>query len=288
MISILLPVFNGERYIKESIISILNSSYKIFELNIINDGSTDNTDQIIKSFSDPRIKYLTKTNSGLIETLNYGIKKCNYPVIMRMDADDIILPNKIENQLSYFKKSDSILTGTNGYLINSEGNKMRPINLPTEHNDIIKSMLKMSSSFIHPSVMYYKDAVLKVGGYDSNFKHAEDFDLFLSLSKIGKVSNMSERLIYLRKLENNVSLLNAEEQIRNTIISKDIYKHNNDYLVNKSTYTEYRQKVENSFFKRIYIKVHLLIVKIENNNLKRALFFLLFLKVFRRVLKILV
>ena len=288
MISILLPVFNGERYIKESIISILNSSYKIFELNIINDGSTDNTDQIIKSFSDPRIKYLTKTNSGLIETLNYGIKKCNYPVIMRMDADDIILPNKIENQLSYFKKSDSILTGTNGYLINSEGNKMRPINLPTEHNDIIKSMLKMSSSFIHPSVMYYKDAVLKVGGYDSNFKHAEDFDLFLSLSKIGKVSNMSERLIYLRKHENNVSLLNAEEQIRNTIISKDIYKHNNDYLVNKSTYTEYRQKVENSFFKRIYIKVHLLIVKIENNNLKRALFFLLFLKVFRRVLKILV
>jgi len=287
-ISVLLPVYNCEKFIKESISSILNNTYKNFEIIIINDGSIDNSNDIIKSFSDPRIKYFIKTNSGLIDTLNYGLKKCSYPIIMRMDGDDIILSNKIVNQLNYFKKSNSILTGTSGFLIDSLGNKSAPIDLPKEHNDILKAMLKMSPSFIHPSVMYYKDAVLKVGGYDSNFKHAEDFDLFLRLSKIGKISNMSERLIYLRKHENNISLLNADEQIKNTIISKDIYKHNNNSVVNKSTYTEFRQKIENSFFNRIYIKVHLLIVKVENNNLKKNSFILLFLKVFRKVLKILV
>jgi len=287
-ISILLPVFNSERYLKETLNSILYNTYNSFELIIVNDGSTDATIDIIKEYKDKRIFLYNKINSGLIDSLNFGLKKCSHNVIMRMDGDDIILPNKIENQLRYFKKSGSILAGTSGYLIDSNGNKRAPIDLPIEHNYIIKSMLKMSSSFIHPSVMFYKDAVLKVGGYDSNFKHAEDFDLFLRLSKIGKISNMSERLIYLRKHENNISLLNAEEQIKNTIISKDIYKHNNDYFINKSTYSKFRQKIENSFFNRIYIKVHLLIVKVENNNLKKNSFILLFLKVFRKVLKILV
>jgi glycosyltransferase involved in cell wall biosynthesis len=274
-------------YISKSIKSIINNTYKNFELVIVNDGSIDKTEEIIKSFNDDRIKYIKKSNSGLIETLNYGIQKCNYSIIMRMDGDDIILSNKIENQLNYFRKSNSILTGTFGYLIDSHGNKRAPIDLPTKHNEILKSMLKMSPSFIHPSVMFYKDAVLEVGGYDLNFKHAEDFDLFLRLSKIGKISNLAERLIYLRKHENNISLLNAEEQIRNTIISKDIYKHN-IFKANKSTYTKFKQKIEKSFFNRIYTKVHLLIVKVENENLKKDFFILLFLKVFRRVLKILV
>ena len=287
MISILLPVFNVEKYVKKSIDSILLNTFKDFELVIINDGSKDNTHQFINSYDDPRIKYFKKTNSGLIETLNYGLKKCSYPIIMRMDGDDIISSNKIENQLIYFKKSNSILTGTSGYLIDSHGNKTAQIDLPTKHNEILKSMLKFSPSFIHPSVMFYRDAVSKAGGYDSNFNHAEDFDLFLRLSKIGKISNLAERLIYLRKHENNISLLNAEEQIRNTLISKDIYKSNICKL-NKSTYTKHKQKIENSFFNRIYIKIHLLIIKVENENFKKDSFILIFLKVLRRVLKIVV
>ena len=285
-ISVLLPVYNGENYIKKAIDSVLKNSYKNIELIVINDGSKDFTLEILNSISDDRLKIFSKENSGLIDSLNFGLKKCAHNIIMRMDGDDIILPNKIENQLSYFKKSSSILCGTSGYIIDSHGNKRVPIDLPIKHGDILKSMLKMSPSFIHPSVMFYKDKVLKVGGYDSNFKHAEDFELFLRLSKIGKISNLADRLIYVRKHENNISLLNAEEQIKNTIISKDIYKYNNSQL-NKSTYTELRQIVENSFFHKIYIKVHLLIVKVENKNSKNDLFILLFLKAFRRALKIL-
>ena len=115
MISILLPVFNVEKYLRQSIESILFNTFKNFELVIVNDGSTDNTDSIIKSYKDPRIKYLIKTNSGLIETLNYGLKKCSYPIVMRMDGDDVITENKIQKQLNYFNKSGSVLTGTNDF-----------------------------------------------------------------------------------------------------------------------------------------------------------------------------
>ena len=123
MISILLPVFNVEKYLRQSIESILFNTFKNFELVIVDDGSTDNTDSIIKSYKDPRINYLIKTNSGLIETLNYGLKKCSYPIVMRMDGDDVITENKIQKQLNYFNKSGSVLTGTNGFLIDSEGKK---------------------------------------------------------------------------------------------------------------------------------------------------------------------
>lgn len=285
MISILLPVFNVEKFVRQSIQSILHNTYKNFELVLVNDGSTDNTDSIIKSYSDPRIKYFIKTNSGLIDTLNYGLKKCSNPIIMRMDGDDVIAKNKIQKQLDYFIKSQSILTGTNGYLIDSEGKKRGYIDLPTEHNHILKSMLNISPSFIHPSVMYYKDAVQKAGGYDSNFKHAEDFDLFLKLSSFGKLSNLNERLIYLRKHDENISYLNAKEQIKNTIISREIFRSNSSHTVIQNYYESCKIKVEKNTLKKVYIKIHTSIVKMDNLYSSNSTIKLFVFKVFRRILK---
>jgi hypothetical protein len=202
-----------------------------------------------------------------------------------MDGDDVIEENKIQKQLDYFIKSRSILTGTNGYLINSEGNNRGFIDLPTEHNQIIKSMLNISPSFIHPSVMYYKEAVQKVGGYDPNFKHAEDFDLFLKLSSFGKLSNLNERLIYLRKHGENISQLNAQEQIKNTIISKEIYRLNSTQTVKKFDYESCNIKVEKNTLKKVYIKIHTSIVKMDNLSSSNFTIKLFVFKVFRRILK---
>ena len=285
MISILLPVFNVEKYLRQSIESILFNTFKNFELVIVNDGSTDNTDSIIKSYKDPRINYLIKTNSGLIETLNYGLKKCSYPIVMRMDGDDVITENKIQKQLNYFNKSGSVLTGTNGFLIDSEGKKIGSVDLPTEHDQIIRSMLNMSSSFIHPSVMYYKDAVVKAGGYNPNFKHAEDFELFLKLSLLGKISNLNERLIFLRKHNKNVSHLNAKEQIKNTIISREVYNLNKIHKTKLYDYESFKLKVEKNTLKKIYIKIHTSIVKMDNLSSSNFTIKLFVLKVFRRILK---
>lgn len=284
-ISVLLPVFNCESYIRESLNSILQSTYTNFELIIVNDGSKDATSDIIKEYNDEKIFLYNKINSGLIDTLNYGLKKCNYPIVMRMDGDDVITENKVQKQLNYFIKSQSILTGTNGYIIDSEGENRGFIDLPIEHNQIIKSMLNMSPSFIHPSVMYFKDAVQKAGGYDPNFKYAEDFDLFLKLSSLGKISNLDERLIYLRKHDKNISHLNAKEQIKNTIISREIYTLDTRDSSNLLDYESCLIRVERNTLKKLYITIHASIVKMENMSSYNTSLKLIAFKVFRRILK---
>ena len=139
-ISILLPVFNCGLYIKSAIQSIINNSFENYEIIVINDGSTDNTLDIIKQFNDSRIKIYNKENSGLVETLNYGLKKCNYSIIMRMDGDDVIHQKKIETQLNYFSRNESILVGSQGFTIDINEDKTGKINLPLTHDKIIKSL----------------------------------------------------------------------------------------------------------------------------------------------------
>lgn len=284
-ISILLPVFNCALYIKSSIQSIINNSFKNYEIIIINDGSTDNTLELISQFNDPRIKVYTKENSGLIETLNYGLKKCTHPIIMRMDGDDLIDHKKIETQLHYFIKNKFVLVGTQGFTIDHNEKKTGKINLPLAHNKIIKSLLKLSSGLIHPSVMFYKDALLKIGGYNNEFKHAEDYDMYLRLSKVGKISNIENRLIYLRKHDNNVSLIYAEDQIRNSLISREIYLKSNDTLSSKEVYNENRLKTNKNIIYKCYINAQTTIVYFENNPTKLNFIPLIIFKIVRRILK---
>lgn len=285
-ISILLPVFNCGLYVKSAIQSIINNSYKNYEVIVVNDGSTDNTLGLINQFNDTRIKIYNKENSGLVETLNYGLKKCNYPIIMRMDGDDIIHHKKIETQLNYFLRNESILVGTQGFTIDLNEKKTGKIDLPLTHDKIIKSLLKLSSGLIHPSIMFYKDALLKIGGYNQNFNHAEDYEMYLRLSKIGKISNIEDKLIYLRKHDTNVSLVYSEDQIKNSIISREIYLKSNTLLISKKIYDEYKRQLDKKIFYKIYIKVQTCIVFFENNPTKLNFIFTIILKLIRRLLKL--
>ena len=285
-ISILLPFYNTELFISKSIESILNSSFINFQLILIDDGSTDSSFKIASGYQDKRIVIYHKLNSGLIETLNYGLKKCKHEIIMRMDADDLIHPDKIRRQLEFFKKSGSILTGTQGYLIDNKDKIIGDINLPLHHKNIIKSINKISPSFIHPSVMFYKEALIKSGGYIKYFKHAEDYELFLRLSKIGSVSNLKDRLIFLRKHENSVSHKYAEEQIQNSLIAKELYSKKNHPFISQKVYLVAKKKVQNNILKFVYIKVHTKISEIDYSSLKLILMLKLPLKIVRRILKL--
>ena len=284
-ISILLPVFNCGLYVKSAIQSIINNSYKNYEVIVVNDGSTDNTLGLINQFNDTRIKVYNKENSGLVETLNYGLNKCNYPIIMRMDGDDIIHHKKIETQLNYFLRNESILVGTQGFTIDFNEKKTGKINLPLSNDKIIKSLLKLSSGLIHPSVMYYKDALLKIGGYNQNFKHAEDYEMYLRLSKVGKISNLENRLIYLRKHDTNVSKIFAMDQIKNTIISREIYLNSNILSINNEIYDKYKRQTDEKIIYIFYMTVHALIVYFENSPTKLNFIFTITLKIIRRILK---
>ena len=107
MISIILPVFNGEKYLRNCIESILNQNFQQFELLVINDGSVDNSEKIIKEFEDPRVKYFGKSNTGLSDSLNYGISKSNFELICRIDQDDLMRPDRLVKQYEYMKENNS-------------------------------------------------------------------------------------------------------------------------------------------------------------------------------------
>lgn len=256
-ISILLPVYNDENYITEAISSVLCNSYKDFELVIINDGSSDKTLEKIHEFNDSRIKLFSKPNTGLIDSLNYGIDKCQYDIIMRMDGDDVIHPDKIKIQLKEFINSDLILLGTCGVVINNSNKVVSKVKLPKDHEAIIKAQLKLLPSIIHASIMVYKEALIKVGKYDPQIEVAEDYDLFLRLSKIGKIGNINSFLYYIRKNTDNVSFTRSSDQLINTLISRKYFL---EFKSEKKMSSNYYGK------NRLFLDSCSLFKKIQNNT----------------------
>jgi glycosyltransferase involved in cell wall biosynthesis len=259
-ISILLPVYNDENYITDAISSVLNNSYKDFELVIINDGSNDKTLEKIHEFNDSRIKLFSKPNTGLIDSLNYGIDKCQYDIIMRMDGDDVIHPDKIKIQLKEFINSDLILLGTSGVVINNLNKVVSKVKLPKQHEAIITAQLKLLPSIIHPSIMVYKEALIKVGKYDSKIEVAEDYDLFLRLSKIGKIGNINSFLYYIRKNTDNVSFTRSSDQLINTLISRRYFlEFKSEKKMSSNYYDKNRLLIDSSsLFKKIQNNTYLL------------------------------
>lgn len=181
-VSVVMPIFNQESFLKEAIRSILSQTFKNFELLILNDGSTDNSLKIIKSFKDKRIKvFQNRKRQGLARGLNFLIKKARGGYIARMDGDDISLPNRIEEQIKFLDKyPEVVLVGCWAKIINNAGKIIGEFKHPVKHTKIRKAILSYNS-FIHPSVMFRKRMFKKLGGYDEKLFYSQDYDLFLRL-----------------------------------------------------------------------------------------------------------
>jgi glycosyltransferase involved in cell wall biosynthesis len=197
-ISVLLPVYNGGKFLKESIDSVLSQSYKDFELLIIDDDSKDNTEEIIKSYTDARIKYFKKAHTGLIGSLNLGLEKANGEFIARQDADDISDITRLEKQIDLFNKDpELILIGSYATKIDEFGEQAGELNYPPLDWEGIKKYSILHNPFIHPTVMFKKDIIKKVGGY-KNFKHIEDYELWTRVIYKYKAANIPEPLLKYR------------------------------------------------------------------------------------------
>jgi len=279
-ISILLPVFNDEEFISRCISSILENSYTNYELVIINDGSTDNSPEIINQFKDSRIKLYNKMNSGLIESLNYGIGKCSSEIIMRIDGDDEITENKIEIQLKSFINSNSVLHGTGAKIINNDSEIIKIINVPEDNNNILNNLNSLKTGLIHPSIMFYKDVIIKSGGYDSKFEVAEDYELYFRVSKLGELSNTNLPLLHLRKNHQNISKIKSNTQTLNTLIARRLYSNKKEIKkVNPIDYTRTRKEIENSISFKMLYKLN---AKINNSSQEN--FINLFMKILRKII----
>lgn len=259
-ISVIMAVYNGEKYLKESIDSILCQTFNNFEFIIINDNSTDKTEKIIESYNDPRI--LLKKNDinlGLSASLNIGIKLAKGEFIARMDADDISLPQRFEKQLNFLDNNPEIaLCGTN--IIKFNNNKKIQEKFPTNPEEI-KCGLLLSNPFAHPSVMIRKSIFDKYNLSYPQYKNAQDFALWAEIAKYEKMSNLDEFLL-LYRLHSLQTSKNNKQQVFEEVVLKQ-YKNINfvpaqeelelNFLINRKKYSnnkEFLIKV-NKFFSKI-------------------------------------
>ena len=228
LVTVLMPVYNGEKFLRNAIESILNQSYNNLEFLIINDGSLDDSKNIILSYNDERIRFINnERNFGLIQTLNLGFKLASGDFIARMDADDISMKDRIKKQIHFLLKNKDVgLIGSSAVLIDQNNSEIGNLRYSNEHNKI-KYLLGFYNLFIHPTIMVRKDVVIKNKLiFDSNYLHAEDYKFWTQLIFFTNVFNFEEPLIYYRIHENQVSIKHNLIQIENT------KKIQEEYLIN--------------------------------------------------------
>lgn len=200
-----MPVYNGEKYLRPAIESILRQTESDFEFIIVDDGSTDGTKDIIASFTDSRIRYIRANHSGIVIALNTGISKSSGMYLARMDADDISLPRRFEIQCQYLDQhQDVAICGTWADLINEQGDVESEMTFPPI--EIGVKDIFLHNPFIHSSVMIRRDTLISVGLYKKSFRHAEDYELWSRLLASHKGVNISEKLLQYRKHENQITV----------------------------------------------------------------------------------
>lgn len=216
-VSVILAVYNGDRYLGEAIESVLLQTISDYEFLIINDGSTDWTRKIIEEFRDNRIVAFHRENSGLIRSLNFGISQAKSPLIARMDADDICLPDRLKIQVAELeKRPDVVALGGGAIIIDDAGrNTGRVCMAPEKHEDIIRGILDLTGdTFVHPTAVVRRDKLLAIGGYNDRFLASQDVDLWLRLGEVDRLCSMPEVVLKFRQHQDSVSRRRRREQLK--------------------------------------------------------------------------
>lgn len=213
LVSVVMSCYNSEKYLKEAIDSILNQSYKNFEFIIWNDGSKDSSEDIIKEYTDSRIRYFFHENTGLGTALNLACKEAKGKYIARMDSDDISLPTRLEEEVDYLENHENVvLLSCLAELMDDNGNFLG-YGLPYSTPKIIK---KHPGLIYHPGVMMRADAYKKTTGYPL-IRTAEDLFLWYSMFNYGDVKIIKYPLLKYR------------------VTSGSLSSNWNDYMINNMT-----------------------------------------------------
>ena len=216
-ISVIMSVYNEEKYVQESIESILSQSFKDFEFIIVNDGSFDRTEEILKDWAkkDSRIKIITnEKNIGLTKSLNKAIKIAQGKYIARQDADDISLFQRLEKQVEFLERNPGIkILGTFGYLITQNKDVLGKEIVPVSSQAIKKALIK-KNPFMHNSIMIEKETLDKVGGYNEKFIVVQDYELWFRILRIAEGENLPLFLVKRRYRPEMISLKKNKEQLK--------------------------------------------------------------------------
>ncbi|MCK4786759.1 MAG: FkbM family methyltransferase, partial [Desulfobacteraceae bacterium] len=212
-VSVLLSVYDCEKFIEQALKSIYNQTYQDFEVVIVDDGSTDKTSDILLNMKDSRTSiYRNSENKGLTKSLNIGLKLCRGKYVARMDADDISLPQRFEKQVRFLDENPNCTAvGSWCARIDSNGKIINNWRHPTGCEDIKKKLLAENSVF-HGSAMVRRQPLVEIGGYDEKYKYSQDYDLWLRLSEVAEIQNLGEYLYLSRSSQESLSVTRKEQQ----------------------------------------------------------------------------
>lgn len=202
-LTVIMSTYNDEKYLNDCLESLANQTYPDFVVKLADDGSKDRTLEILESWSkrDPRFQIAIrhKTNKGLTATLNELLRCADTEYVARMDADDIAMPDRFARQVAYLNRHREVsVVGSWAVDIDEQGRDGAMRRVPETHESIVKMMLK-ANPLIHPSVMFRKEDILRVGGYNERYRVVQDYALWFQCVKAGlRLGNIPEPLIRYR------------------------------------------------------------------------------------------
>lgn len=225
LVSVLLPVLNGEKYIKTAMESIIEQTYPNLELIVLVNPSQDNTLEVAKNINDPRIRVITDIpKAGIASSLNIGVLLANGEYIARQDHDDISLPTRIEKQVLFLEEnSEYAIVGTHSRILEGEILTDRGHHHPTEHSQL-RFLSIFNAYLVHGSVMIRKSVLDNVGLYPEDPRRSppEDFELWSRINRKYKIGNLSEQLYLYREIPSSITrTTNFDQQFIN-ICSENI------------------------------------------------------------------
>lgn len=203
LLDVIFPIYNSGKFLEPAVASIAQQTFRGFRC-LLCDASTDGSSSWLKDFvrNDARFILISQEKSNLACALQEGLQACTAPLVARMDADDISLPERFSHQIRALQASpDTLALGTSYRFMNAEGRLGRTVRTPRSSQ--IPKMLCDGSPLAHPTVMFRRREVLEVGGYRAGFDLAEDYDLWLRLSCKGRLDNLPQVLLYYRLHGNN-------------------------------------------------------------------------------------
>jgi len=228
LVSVILPVFNAERFLRPAIDSVLNQTYRHLELIIVDDCSEDNSLCIANEYANIDSRVLVESNPAnlkLSSTLNRAISLSSGKYLARMDADDISAPTRVEKQVRAMEENqDLVVVGCDIAIIDQNNHSIgfrRYRGIDKE----IRKWLFFFSPFCHPAIMIRQKAIDDVGGYNNYFNPAEDYELYFRLGTVGNFMNIKEELFTYRIVGNSMThgtTLSMEEK---TIEIRDKYRN---------------------------------------------------------------
>jgi glycosyltransferase involved in cell wall biosynthesis len=218
LISVVMPVYNAERYVAQAVESILAQTLADFELLVFDDGSTDRSLEILLAHAerDNRMTVLRRPHRGYVALLNEGIQISRGNYIARMDADDVSLPDRFESQARYMEEDrDCVVLGSNVLVINSCDEPLGVLHQETNPKTIQSLLLNgVNGVIIHPASLMRRETVVTVGGYREQFESIEDLDLWLRLAEKGQLTNLPQILFKYRLNPLGVTAINFRRQER--------------------------------------------------------------------------